>query len=302
MYIPVETTDSIAIHSNITLSSDFIKFANSKALIISFFDEYGNYIGGFFPEKQKRSVKCTLMQSIIYMDTEKRLSLAKKIIIAGTHNILSNVRYYNRRITNDTLKKQSFKISEYMKKMKNASNISELMLNEARMREEYFLCFDIIIQDINFKFEKRSRRPPRNEVNSMISFGNVLLYNHISEEIRKTALDIRISFLHSANRRNESLNLDIAEIFKPIIVDRVIFSLINKHMIHTDSHFYVTDTGGVFLNKPGKRIFLNAFEEKLHQYITIGDRKITYKKLIQDEIHKILIHITDNVKYIAYKY
>lgn len=107
--------------------------------------------------------------------------------------------------------------------MNEADSIEQLMLIEARMREAYFSCFDMIIRADDFSFVKRSRRPPRNEVNAMISFGNTVLYGYISNIIMRTDLDVRIAFLHSANRRPESLNLDIAELFKPVIVDRLIF-------------------------------------------------------------------------------
>ena len=73
---------------------------------------------------------------------------------------------------------------------------------------------------------KRTRRPPKDPLNAMISFGNTLLYQRIANEINRTSLDIRIGIIHAAGTRPESLNLDLADLFKPILVDRTIFTLI----------------------------------------------------------------------------
>lgn len=101
---------------------------------------------------------------------------------------------------------------------------------------------------MGFKFTVRSRRPPKDEINAMISFGNVYLYQKIAQMIHRTSVDIRISFVHSAMKRYENLNLDLADIFKPIIVDRVIYTLINKKMIVKDKHFQKEAQGATFLN------------------------------------------------------
>ena len=85
----------------------------------------------------------------------------------------------------------------------------------------------------------------------------MFLYQRIATEIHKTALDIRIGFVHASNSRNETFNLDIAEIFKPIIVDRAIFTVIHNLMITKKEHFYVNENGAVLLNKIGKKIFIS---------------------------------------------
>lgn len=239
MYIPVEAATVISVYSDIILSSDFIKFAADHWLTLRFHDKHGEYVGSFFPSYQKMSVKTTIAQSLLYSDKQKRLQLAKKIIIAGTQNIKSNIQYYNRRYDNINLSDNIKALSEFKKLMNEADSIEHLMLTEARMRETYFSCFDSILHADGFKFERRSRRPPKNEVNAMISFGNTILYGYIADVIQKTDLDIRIAFLHSANRRSQSLNLDIAELFKPIIIDRLIFSLINKHIIVANNHLSI---------------------------------------------------------------
>lgn len=301
MYIPVEVATVISVYSDIILSSDFIKFAADHRLTLRFHDKHGEYVGSFFPSYQKMSVKTTIAKSLLYSDKQKRLQLAKKIIIAGTQNIKSNIQYYNRRYDNIDLSDNVKTLSEFKKLMNEADSIEHLMLTEARMRETYFSCFDSILHADGFKFERRSRRPPKNEVNALISFGNTILYGYIADAIQKTDLDIRIAFLHSANRRSQSLNLDIAELFKPVIVDRLIFSLINKHIIVANKHFTANDDGSVLLNREGKSVFISAFKDKLSQKIDVKGEKLSYAQMISREVWNLRGYILQGDKYTPFK-
>ena len=113
------------------------------------------------------------------------------------------------------------------------------------MRETYYRAFDGILSNPDFIFDKRSRRPPKNNLNTLISFGNSILYTVVLSEIYKTHMDPRIGFLHATNFRRFSLNLDVAEIFKPIIIDRLIFTMVGTGMV-TGKDFE-TESGGIIL-------------------------------------------------------
>jgi CRISPR-associated endonuclease Cas1 len=123
----------------------------------------------------------------------------------------------------------------------------------------------------------------------------------IAKEIYKTSLDIRIGFLHSATTRAESLNLDLAELFKPIIVDRAIFTVVNKNMLSPALHFEKRDKG-VFLNQNGKVKFIGMLYEKLDQTFFFDGEYLSYEALIRKEINKILKTVLEDEKYKPYKY
>jgi len=123
----------------------------------------------------------------------------------------------------------------------------------------------------------------------------------ILSEIYKTYLDPRIGFLHSTNFRKFSLNLDIAEIFKPIMVDRLIFTLINKKMI-TKNEFDHEHGGGVLLNEKGKRTFIEQMELRLRTTINhrhLG-RNVTYRNLYRLELYKLQKHLLENIPYVPF--
>ena len=98
------------------------------------------------------------------------------------------------------------------------------------------------------------------------------------------------------------MNLDIAEIFKPIIVDRAIFTVIHNSQINKKLHFEVEDNGGVYLNNNGKRIFIKDLEKKLGSKISIDGQKISYEHIIKNEIYKKVKFIQEDEKYRPFKY
>lgn len=139
-------------------------------------------------------------------------------------------------------------------------------------------------------------------LNAMISFGNTLLYNQVATEINKTSLDIRVGIVHSTNNRSQTLNLDIADIFKPILVDRTIFTLINRRVINPKRDFVLNNDGSVYLSNIGKRIFISEFNSKLHQKITDRGKSISYEVKIRQEISKLYRFYVKDEKYKPYKY
>lgn len=245
------------------------------------FNKYGNLIGNFVAASHYLTSEMFLKQVRIYNDDSKRLEIAKNIICAAIHNMRSNLRYYNKIRHSEKLTELITKMSDNISLAKATNNINEMMMVEARNRQQYYQSFNEIVQSEDFTFRIRTKRPPKDEINAMISFGNVCLYRRIATEIYKHQIDIRIGFLHSTNRRAESLNLDIAELFKPIIVDRTIFTLINKGMISKNGDFEETDNEGVYLSKSGKRVFLQEYQNKLYQKLTYNEQQMTYDTLIR---------------------
>ena len=243
-----------------------------------------------------------LKQAEIYNDDKKRLAMAVSIETASLHNGRENLRYYYKHNKDERLNDAIKTMTTGISQMKNCKSIDELLLIEARAKQAYLKAFDVMINDADFVFDKRTRRPPKNEVNAMMSFGNVFLYRRIATEIYKTPLDIRIGFAHAANRRSESLNLDIAEIFKPVIVDRTIFQVIHKMEINVPEHFSRSEDGGVCLNREGKRVFIRALERKLYQKLTVDGMNRTYDTYIRAEVRKILNTVQTGEKYKPFKY
>ena len=300
-YIPVETTDSIYVYSNVILSGNFFDFVNKTGLNVCFIDKYGEKTGAFVPQNNRRNIKTELKQLRIYDSDKERLAMARKLEMASISNIRANLKYYQRRKNSTELQENADKMSGYIKQMNEASSVAGLMLIEAQARQKYYQCFNYIIENPDFQFEKRTRRPPQDPINAMISFGNTLLYQRIANEINRTSLDIRIGMVHAAGTRPESLNLDLADLFKPILVDRTIFTLINRKMLNK-SDFIEVENDGIYISGAGKKTFIREFENKLYQKVNIEGQERTYDFLIKREIQNIKKYIETDEKYKPYKY
>jgi CRISPR-associated protein Cas1 len=201
--------------------------------------------------------------------------------------MLRNLRYYLNRGRN--LENFIKTIETYQSSIPLSVDISSLMGLEGNCRQNYYAAFDFIVSDLTM--ESRMKQPPGNELNALISFGNTLCYARVLDAIYHTQLNPTISFLHEPGTRRFSLALDIAEVFKPILVDRTIFSLVNKKEIQS-KHFEKT-LNGCFLNTFGKQIFIKAFDERLDdtiQHRTLN-KKVSYKHLIRLECYKIVKYL-----------
>jgi CRISPR-associated protein Cas1 len=239
-----------------------------------------------------------LKQAEHYLDMQKRQEIATEFVIGAIKNILNVIRYYSNRGKN--LKNVEDGIKHLEEKTQKSRDIEELMAFEGNVRDHYYKAFDIILNNPDFAFEQRTRRPPQNNLNTLISFGNSMIYTIALSEIYKTHLDPRIGFLHATNFRRFTLNLDVAEIFKPIIVDRVIFTLIGRNMITKDD--FEKSTNGLILKEKGQQTFVTEMENKLRstfKHRNLG-RNVSYRRLIRLEIYKLAKHLIGEEKYKAY--
>lgn len=299
-FIPIEDTNDIFVFSEVDLNTKLLDFLSQKHICVHFYNYYGYYSGTFYPREHLNSGHVVLKQSETYLDPERRLDLAKRFIAGSISQMKRVLKYYvnRRKENNQRLKKTLEELSLIQREFSKSHSIEELMSFEGHAREKYYSCFDDIISNKNFMFDKRTKRPPLNALNAMISFGNSLCYNMILSEVYKTYLDPRIGFLHATNFRRFSLNLDIAEIFKPIMVDRLIFQLINKRMI-TKKDFEKTHGGGILLNKNGRRKFIEQMELRMRTTVKhrhLG-RHVSYRRLYRLELYKVQKHILEEKPY-----
>lgn len=175
--------------------------------------------------------------------------------------------------------------------IEDCSTVGELMAIEGNIRNHYYTGFGNILNHPDFVFKERTRRPPKNELNCLISFGNSILYTYILSEIYRTHLDPRIGYLHTTNFRRFTLNLDVAEIFKPIIVDRLIFTMIGKRMI-TKSDFE-KEIRGIVLKENAKKRFVEELDKRLKATIKHRStgREVSYRRLLRIELYKLEKHL-----------
>ena len=284
--IPINKIYSIYAYGQITFSSQVMSLLAKKGIPIHFFNYYGFYNGSYYPRETLLSGDLLVRQAEYYLDQSKRLELAKLFVEGAANNILKVLSYY--KIEND--------VNEILKELTKTNKITEIMNVEGRIRSEYYSKFDEILPE-EFKMEGRSRQPPKNMINSLISFGNSMMYSTVLTEIYNTQLNPTISYLHEPFERRFSLSLDLSEIFKPIFVDRLIFYLVNKRMI-TKKDFN-QDLNCCLLNDSGRNKFIKEYNKRLEKTIKHKDlnKKVSYQRLIRLEAYKLKKHILGIKKY-----
>lgn len=288
--LPIEQTSKIHIFGEVDLNTKLLNYLSQYGLMLNFYNYYGFYSGTYYPRKKNVSGFLLVNQAMHYNYEDKRMYLAKQFIDSAAHHILRNLRSYN-----DT---ESFieRIGSERENILNANFVEQLMGAEGRMRKIYYEAFNIILKN-GFQFNKREKRPPTDPINALISFGNSLMYTTVLGEIYKTQLDPTVSFLHEPSTKRFSLSLDIAEIFKPLIIDPIIFSLVNNRRI-TVKDFDIKE-GICFLNDNGRKKFICEYERKMG--VTIKhrtlNRKVSYRMFIRLECYKLIKHFIDDEKY-----
>ena len=295
---PIEQVESLHVFGEVDINTKLITFLSQQAVPVFFFDYYGNYTATLYPREPIISGRLRVEQVRHYLNRKRRLIIARAFVDAALFNILRVLKYYSTRLTGpdgEAIAKAITGIEAEHETLLDVNDIPTLMGVEGRSRDLYYRAWPHILgnEADAFLFEKRERRPPSNEINALISFGNALCYGGVLRQIYRTALDPTVSYLHEPGDRRFSLALDVSEVFKPLLVDRGIFRLIKTREI-TPRHFEQR-LGGVYLNETGRRRFVEHWDERMKTTIKhrgLG-RNVSYERLIRLECHRLVRHLSD---------
>lgn len=297
-YLPIEGINNLFIFGSIDANSALYNFLGKQGVAVHFFDYYEHYTGSFQPKEYLLAGKMQVAQTRAYLSGQRRRHIARSLIEGASFNMLKNLKYYQTR--GRELEVTIDYISSLRSQLGEAQTVDEIMGLEGNMRQSYYQAFEAIIP--GYAMDGRSKQPPKNEINALISFGNMVAYTLALDMIYHTQLNPTISFLHEPGTRRYSLALDLAEVFKPILVDRNIFRLLNRKELQ-ERHFEAR-LGGILLSPAGKKIYLKAWENRLNETIQhrkLG-KKVRYKNLVKLECYKLAKYILGMEKeYEAFK-
>ncbi len=286
-YLPVEGVSAIYIFGSLDTNSALYNFLGRNHIPVHFFDYYQHYTGSFAPKEYLLAGQLLIAQAEAYQKPKKRLHIAAALVGAALFNMLKNLRYYQNR--DKKVESQIDALENLFHTVAQAGNIGELMGMEGSARQMYYSAFGQIVED--YSWSGRRKRPPTDELNALISFGNSLCYTLCLDAIYNSQLNPTISYLHEPGTRRYSLALDISEIFKPVLVDRLIFRLCNRREIRPE-HFDRIEQA-CLLSPVGRKVVVKAWEERLQQTIQHRklDRKVSYRHLLRLDCYKLAKHL-----------
>ncbi|WP_297065637.1 type I-B CRISPR-associated endonuclease Cas1b [Thermococcus sp.] len=280
--IPINSTSEVHCFKPVSLTSGAIRLLSEKNVPVHFYNKYGYYRGSYMPAEGQISGTVVIKQAEHYLNPEKRLFIARQFVEGIKASMVA------------FLKSQRADYKPIAEITVEGSSPAELMGVESQLWQEFYSIYATLLK--YFDFSGRNRRPPRDEVNAMISYGNSVLYGIALSEIRKTYLHPAISFLHEPLERRYSLALDVADIFKPITVFRVILRLVNRRQIR-EEHF--ERDLGVMLNREGLKVFLSELNDELGKRVLHPRfrRKVSIRYLIRLEGYSLVKHFFGDREY-----
>lgn len=298
VYIPVENTKEIFCFNEVSINTKLLDFLSQNNIIIHFYNYYGGYSGTYYPRDHYLSGKLLVKQVLKYEND--RMSVARAIVKGIGLNIYEVLYHYYKHGKKEVKETTDWIKSDFIRLVEQSRDVKELMAYEGEVWMRFYADFKYFLPE-DFVMNKRVKRPPDNPINALVSFGNTLLYTKTISAIYQTHLDQRISFLHEPSEGRFSLSLDLSEVFKPVIVFKTIFDLVNNHRLQVEKHFE-KNVNYCILNEEGRKIFVKAFEERMESVFEHSrlKRKVTYRTALKLDCYKLIKNILEDKEFVPF--
>jgi len=281
--VPAYGIDRVLIFGAVQLSTQAISFLLNSGIEVSFLSMNGRLKGKLTPV-QSKNVFLRLAQYDRYRDEEFKLMIARSILEAKMKNQRTLLLRYQRNHPEANFSAELEMISNSLSSLPHKKKISSLMGLEGASTGAYYRCYAKMLSS-NFAFEKRTRHPPLDPVNALLSLGYVLITNEIAALVESVGFDPFIGFLHSLRYGRQSLPLDLVEEFRHPVIDGLVLTLINTGSIK-EADFYKESNGAFFLNKGALKRFVTLYEERMEKQFLYRERdtSTSYRKVFRMQV------------------
>jgi CRISPR-associated protein Cas1 len=269
--IPLHHIAALAVHANVLISPALLRYCSKHGIAVTWLDRSGAFVGALRLPTQG-NVLLRLQQYQTYSNPDAKYNVATAFVQAK----LANARLTLQRRARDASPDAAEKIREKIQQIEQLlphiarnTDIEQLRGYEGLAARLYFEAFPHLLHSEiaeDFSFSGRSKRPPRDRINAMLSFGYTLATNECRAALEGVGLDPQIGFLHEIRPGRPALALDLVEEFRSTLIDRMVFALIHRKQIQP-SHFDFQPGGAVLLNDEGRKAFLFAYQKRKEQPI-----------------------------------
>ncbi len=309
--IKTDDLSQLIIVGNIQVSTQALSFLFKRGIDLVFLSLSGKFRGRLTSDSSK-NIELRKKQFKIFEDKNFILESSRNIVRAKILNQLYFLKRAQFKRKSEKIKKAIFEIKKLLLTLEKAKSIDSIRGYEGRASALYFGVFGESIVKENIVFKKRTRRPPEDEVNTLLSFGYTLLLNTISGLVEMTSLDKYLGVFHTIDYGKPSLVLDLMEEWRPLIVDILTVSLINQGIISKKDFFYpekdkppypelIEDFKElpVVLKREGLRKFITYYEKRLREtlYDKRVDRVIPYKDIIEYQVKRMVKSVETSAPY-----
>lgn len=290
--IPLGQFDQLFLVGKINMSGAVLSELFKRDVFTAFFTSFGRFEGALSPEKSKHSA-VRIRQVLCSSEETFRLQIAKSVVDAKLCNMRVVLRRANQRNQSAVLTDSVKQIAALRKQISQCPAIETLLGVEGAGSRAYFQGFRSLF-DKKWGFQRRNRRPPRDPVNAVLSFGYSILAGQVTGLIKAVGLDPYIGFLHREHYGHPCLALDLMEPFRPIIVDSIALRMFHQNMVtETDFETPERTAGAVYLGTSGRKTFFSAFSTRMKEQAThpVFQRRLSYRRLIEMDVRFLGKHL-----------
>jgi CRISPR-associated protein Cas1 len=266
LQIPIHTISGIICFGNVLCSPFLLGFCAERDVAVSFLSEHGRFLASV-RGPVSGNVLLRRQQYRMADDEQATRGIAANVVsgkLANCRIVLNRtVRDHAAKINAEALKEASEKIGRIIERIPRTTGTDEVRGLEGQAAAEYFRAFDhlIVDQKNDFTFTERSRRPPLDEVNALLSFVYTLLAHDVRSALETVGLDPAVGFLHRDRPGRPGLALDIMEEFRPVIADRLVLSLINRKQI-SKKGFTKAASGAITMDDDTRKTVLTEYQNR----------------------------------------
>ena len=270
--VALHTLEGILCFSYAGASPALMGKCGNMGIDLCFFSPRGQFLARTVGE-ERGNVLLRQTQYEISASEARSCIYARSFILGKVYNarwVLERAtRDHPQRVPVEQLKHTSAQLAAALPLLETCEDLEQLRGLEGEAAQRYFNQFNALILQQNdvFSFTTRSRRPPLDNVNALLSFAYALLANDCAAALSGVGLDPYVGFLHRARPGRRSLALDLMEELRAVYADRFVLSCINQKIM-TAKHFEKQENGAVLLTDDGRRAFLNAWQQKKRETIT----------------------------------
>ena len=300
--IPLIHLGQVVISGNVNLTTPAMQTLLHEGIPVVFLSAYGRYHGALTPQVSRNSLLRTAQHRVAINET-RCLALSKAFV----HGKLVNMRTMLQRrkwqspdsadAALEPLIANIKSIQAMEKRIHMAKELPELLGIEGNASAAYFSAFNFMLKSkMGFDFQRRSRRPPADATNALLSFAYSLLTADLISAIQTVGLDPYIGFFHQLKYGKPCLALDLMEEFRPILADSVVITLINNRRIKptdfTQSH------GGWYLKDNSRKVFYAAYETRKNETIThpVFKYKLTFRRAMELQVRLLAKYLTGEIE------
>lgn len=299
MEVPLEKIEDICVIDSVHLSSKISTYCLRNNIPITWLSSTGSYFGTLMSTSNVDVLKHE-KQFALHNNKEFYMLMSKRIVNAKINNQLVTLKRYARNVEDGLIDTQIANIKSISQNVTHTTTRSELMGVEGIIARFYFEALGKVVPE-SYAFTKRSKRPPKDPFNALLSLGYSMLFNEILSAVVSAGLHPFVGNLHTLSKGHPALVSDLIEEYRAPIIDSLVMNIVKRNMI--DSSEFTIEDEGCYLKPAGRKVFLQSYNKKLRSENQYGDTKCSYRELIRKQCKSYATAIMheDVTKYVPLK-